>query len=124
MTKFIARQGDVLIVAVDEIPENAKKIGKVKKSLLVRGEGRNHGHFVTTDDEDGVMLMEAPENDKNIVNYLDVEEEANVAIEHLLIDTGVFTNEHNPIKIPANKYAIIQQQEFEPLSRSNVRVLD
>ena len=40
------RQGDVLIEAVGEIPKREKS----SETLLVRGEGRNHGHFIKSSD--------------------------------------------------------------------------
>ncbi len=50
------RQGDVLLEKLSSIPNRST----TNESLLVRGEGRNHGHFIKGDD---VEILIAEENE-------------------------------------------------------------
>ncbi len=104
------RQGDVLIELTHESTN-----GMVKKedSLLVRGEGRYHGHFATGDVT--VFL-----NDENI--YLSVHSEAK--IEHLHTETKEFTGEHQPITLAQGTYRVIRQREYNPYEKKIMLVQD
>lgn len=107
------RQGDVLIESVNTIPEGLKP---TKETLLVRGEGRNHGHFIKGD----VDILEVDPNDENITHYITVED---AELHHLLIDSGVMA-EHKPIKIPKGTYKVIRQREYNPYSKAIELVQD
>ena len=114
------RQGDVLIEEVKEVPPREE----VKDTLLVRGEGRNHGHFIAGKN---LIISKALENELSegggiITHYLDVQSEAD--LEHLLIDSGTWTHEHNPITIPPGKYRVIKQREYNPYSKAIRAVRD
>ncbi len=113
------RQGDVLIERVDEVP----LLDRCDDRLLVRGEGRNHGHFIIGE---GVDVYSSPANmDKNgafVTHFLDVKEES--VLEHLLIDVRAWTKEHDPIVIPPGKYKVIRQREYNPYARAIRMVKD
>jgi len=114
------RQGDVLLERVSDIPERQK----TRESLLVRGEGRNHGHFISGTSLD---ISEAEEGELTegggiITQYLEVREEAE--LKHLLIDSQIWTQEHAPILIPPGKYRVIKQREFNPYARAIRAVRD
>lgn len=114
------RQGDVLIEKMTKLPERLL----TKENLLVKGEGRNHGHFIKGEN---VEILKAEDGELApggglITQYLLVEKEA--ALEHLLIDSGKWTNEHAPILIPPGKYRVIKQREFNPYSKAIRAVRD
>jgi hypothetical protein len=111
------RQGDVLVELVERIP--CESI--IGETLLVRGEGRNHGHFIKGSDLD---IIEADENESDsfVTHYLDVRSEA--LLEHLLIDSATWTGEHAPIAIPPGKYRVIKQREYDPYARAIRAVRD
>ncbi|MEM9050691.1 MAG: hypothetical protein AAGC47_01460 [Bacteroidota bacterium] len=114
------RQGDVLLERVDSLPSRKE----TTESLLVRGEGRNHGHFIKGD---SIQILAAEEKELTegggiITQYLDLESEAE--LEHLLIDSGQWTQEHAPIIIPPGKYRVIKQREFNPYSKAIRAVRD
>lgn len=106
------RQGDVLIEAIDHTP-TGRKLNKKDKFLLVRGEGRNHGHFIEGD----VDVMECTDHEFE----LSVKEKAH--LKHLLIDSGIKA-EHNTISIPPGNYRVIQQREYNPYEKEIQKVQD
>jgi len=114
------RQGDVLLEKLNSLPERSN----TNQTLLVRGEGRNHGHFIKGE---AVEILNAEESELTdggglITQYLNVMEEA--ALEHLLIDSGEWTQEHAPITIPPGKYRVIKQREYNPYSKAIRAVKD
>ncbi|MFT6174621.1 MAG: hypothetical protein ACJAQ4_001054 [Cryomorphaceae bacterium] len=114
------RQGDVLLEKLNAIPERTR----TDDTLLVRGEGLNHGHFIKGE---AVEILNAEENELTgggglVTQYLDLKTEA--TLEHLLIDSGEWTQEHAPIIIPPGKYRVIKQREFNPYSRAIRAVKD
>jgi len=108
------RQGDVLIEEIREIPQSER----TAETLLVRGEGRNHGHFIRGNQ---VEIFQSNEKEKNtkgsiVTHYLDIRSEA--SLDHLLIDSGRFTSDHDSIIIPPGKYRVIRQREYNPYTRA------
>lgn len=104
------RQGDVLIERIDD---DIKLSQKTEETLLVRGEGRYHGHFATGD-------VTVYTDDGNL--YLEVHSQAQV--EHLHTETRSFTGEHHPISLPRGKYRIIRQREYNPYEKSIAFIQD
>lgn len=114
------RQGDVLLEKLNSLPER----DRTSETLLVRGEGRNHGHFIKGN---AVEILNAESNELTsggglVTQYLNIAEEA--SLEHLLIDSGEWTQEHNPILIPPGKYRVIKQREYNPYSKAIRAVRD
>lgn len=106
------RQGDVLIEAIEHT-QKGKKLNKENRYLLVRGEGRNHGHFIEGD----VDVLECTEHEFE----LSVKEESQ--LKHLLIDSGIKA-EHEAIVIPPGNYRVIQQREYNPYEKEIQKVQD
>jgi hypothetical protein len=104
------RQGDVLIERVERIGEGTS----TNERLLIRGEGRNHGHFITGD---SVKVFKV-EGDRfttgtaTLTHYIELTDTA--VLEHLHTDTKSNTNEHLPITIPPGTYKVIRQREYNP----------
>lgn len=88
----IMRQGDVLIVEVTEIPQEAKKTqeGTV---ILAYGEVTGHMHQIQNP---GAVMYAVNEN----LRFIKLEED--VELRH---------EEHSPIHLPSGNYQIIQQRE-------------
>ena len=105
------RQGDVLIEAIDTIPAGTKP---AKNKILALGETSGHGHIVTGKAE----VMEDAEGNL----FIDVPQEAKV--EHLLVASGNWTEEHHPIALEAGKYKVIQQREYDPHQDAIRNVVD
>lgn len=107
---FMVRQGDVALELIPSLPSNLKTR---KNPVLALGEVSGHGHIVF-----GAEVME--DSDGNL--FLTVEEEAE--LKHLLVASGVWTNEHHPVTLPAGKYRVIQQVQYDPYLKATERVLD
>lgn len=108
------RQGDVLIEAIESIPTKANK---VTSKMLAKGEHSNHGHMICGD-------VEVLEKDGNL--FIDVQD---ATLKHLLINsfqsgTETWTQEHTEIKLPAGKYKVIQQVEYDPYEQIIRQVQD
>lgn len=105
--RFIARQGDVLILVVtDKIPEEAKKVERDNgKIVLAYGEATGHTHAIVAK---GAILYAVNEN----LRMLQTEEAAELVHE-----------EHATINLPAKTtFQIIRQKTYTPAR--NVYVAD
>ena len=92
------RQGDVLIVPVNGIPEDAAILEKPdsrNRSVLMEGEATGHAHAVPFDDG---KIYRNPANDNRFL--------------HVVSNTTVRHEEHDPIDLPAGDYQIIRQREY------------
>ena len=95
------RQGDVLIVSVNEFPtEVQSKLEKVKNLHLAEGEVTGHFHCLVAD-------AIAAEHGNDI--YFETFSKANVT-----------HDEHATIPLPAGKYKKVQQVEYTPEAYRNV----
>ncbi len=103
-----------MVEEVNEIPE--RKL--TTETLLIRGEGRNHGHFIRGKNLDIYVSSEEERAPLGsiVTHYLDIQSEA--TLDHLLIDSGKFTSEHETIKIPPGRYRVIRQREYNPYTRA------
>ncbi len=108
------RQGDVLIERVNEIPnevKNALQPSKEPNKLLIRGESRNHGHYIKGEVE--TYVIPNPEIEKlNITHYLEIKEEA--SLEHINIDSKLWSKEHETLRLKPGIYRVIRQREYNP----------
>ncbi|MCA1750605.1 MAG: hypothetical protein ABR572_04865 [Cryomorphaceae bacterium] len=114
------RQGDVLIERIANLPQAPL----TTERLLVRGEGRNHGHFMTGE---AVEITKADDDTFTegggiVTHYLNVHESC--TLEHLLIDSTEWTGEHAAIEIPPGTYRVIRQREFDPYAKAIRAVKD
>jgi hypothetical protein len=109
--KMQLRQGDVLIERVNEIEKNATP---TPETLLVRGEGRYHGHFITGEAE----VFENPDFgvENTTSHFLNIEQEA--VLKHLNTETKKPTQEHGDVTLKPGKYRVIRQREFNPYARA------
>ena len=99
MTKTY-RQGDVLLVAVATIPEEAKdRVSRVGNRLvLAEGEATGHAHAVKSR---GAVLFRDPKLNRV---FLQVTGQG-VALEH---------DEHSPITLAPGAYEVVRQVEYTP----------
>ena len=107
MNNLVLRQGDVLLIAVDSIPEGAKAQKRQgKKVILALGEVTGHHHrfeFVNTDFND-VKLYHVGN-----ARYLEVKQPAELLHE-----------EHSTVNVPAGKYLLPTQVEYTPAALQQV----
>jgi hypothetical protein len=93
------RQGDVLIVPVDELPgglvPGPRDGGRL---VLARGEATGHAHVITGPE---VALYAAPDD----IDRLFVEIVGRARVVH---------EEHAAITVPAGRYRVVRQREYTP----------
>jgi hypothetical protein len=99
--KNVFRQGDVLLIAVDEIPADAKPVKRTgKKVILALGEATGHHHrFEFLDTSYNVKLHVVHGG----ARYLSVDAPAELLHE-----------EHSTVHVPAGKYLLPTQVEYTP----------
>lgn len=98
------RQGDVLIVAVDAIPNNATEVPRTDRGVvLAEGEVTGHAHRIPSRS----AMLYRTEND---ARYLRVEGTSGgkreaVSLQH---------EEHSPVTLPPGNYRISLHREYQP----------
>lgn len=99
------RQGDVLIIPVDSIPEKTtrEKMDKRKRYVLAEGEATGHAHAVRG--KDAVLVMAADGR-----RFLSV-----------MNPTQVRHEEHGAIDLAPGHYEVIRQVEYSP---SEIRTVE
>jgi len=107
----IYRQGDVLVVALDEFPKGVdsskmKKYNHADQLVLAYGETTGHHHTVVGNSKVAEALKE--EYGEDIFFELDKPS----ALTH---------DEHDTVELPAGKYQKVQQQEYSPDAYRDVR---
>jgi len=86
------RQGDLLIVKVKGIPEDAVK---AKSRVLAEGEATGHMHeldFGEVYEKDGVLYFKVPKGETATLNH----------------------QEHGAMTFETGEYKVIKQREYEP----------
>ena len=94
------RQGDVLLVKVDEPPADARTVPRDGRGrfVLAEGEATGHAHVVAGPEAQLVTQEQADEL------YLLVHGDE-VVVEH---------DEHDAIHLPPGSYRVIRQREYAP----------
>lgn len=105
------RQGDVLLIKVNNIPKNVKVIND---KIIAHGESSNHCHRVTDNidvlEYDGELFLQVNEKGK---------------LEHVLVSNpDTWTQEHNPIELEKGYYKVIKQVEYDPYEKHIRNVMD
>ena len=95
--KQIYRQGDVYIIAVDEFE---KPVQEKKSIVLAEGEATGHKHVLAGDRVESKILVHYDGQ-----WWIDVR--GGAVVTH---------QEHAPITLPAGKYAVRIQREYDPVS--------
>jgi hypothetical protein len=124
---YVARQGDVNIFRVEEMPENLKPIeGKVLQQSETTG---HHHHFKK--DAPVRLFEEGTVNKSNTITpdtgkYFVVDEDTLLyhgkGFEPMPSKTK--TGDHDAINLPAGNYKIVITQEFDYSTRTARRVID
>lgn len=92
------RQGDVLIIPVDELPTNAKPATRENgRVILAHGEATGHAHAIMDSD---VELYETADTADRWLRVRSV--------------ATVIHDEHAPIALPKGNYIVRRQVEYTP----------
>jgi hypothetical protein len=93
------RQGDVLLVAVPAIPQDARPLPRDQgRIVLAFGEATGHAHAIA---DPQATLMETEFQER----FLQVLREGGVLLHH---------EEHAPILLPQGAYQVRRQREYAP----------
>jgi hypothetical protein len=101
VAKDMARQGDILFVRVDKLPQDLKK---AKDQTVALGEVTGHSHRIA--EAAGVAVLENEAGDK----FVTVADKADVVHQ-----------EHGPIALGPGDWQAIRQQEYTPKEPVKVR---
>lgn len=95
------RQGDVALIAVKEIPDGATEApAKGRKVILALGEATGHHHrFEFLDVSQNVKLYTTAGGARYV---------------HVTQPAELLHEEHSTVNIPAGKYLLPQQVEYQP----------
>jgi hypothetical protein len=96
MTAYMARQGDVLLVEVDDELPHGCVIADFDDGyvILARGEATGHAHRI---ESPAAALYRAPDG----AWYLRADE-----------STALVHEEHDPIPVPPGTYRVVRQREY------------
>lgn len=98
---FLARQGDVMIMGVDEIPEGLEKIKPgVRGYVLAEGEATGHAHTLN-EVQFAQMWKGSQEEDPDL--FLKTDKACTVVHE-----------EHGTINLPEGTFLVRRQREYSP----------
>ena len=89
------RQGDVLLIEVDEIPEAATAEPRSGRIVLAEGEATGHAHAIHERDARTFTYRDQ--------RYLLTRSKAQLVHE-----------EHGPIEVPSGTWRVVIQREYEP----------
>jgi len=115
--KTVARQGDVMLVRIDELPANLKpaKRDKIGRVVLAYGEHSGHAHTIR---DPHVMSLSMAGSDE--VDFIEVGGSGPATLNHEY-ESGKLA-EHLPITLPPGAYKVVRQVEYSP--QAIVRVVD
>lgn len=106
----LIRQGDVLLVPVDGVPEGARRLMGARALVLAEGEATGHAHVI-------VPHHGAPQ--------AWVASSRNGALQRFVVVTGPETallrhEEHDPLELAPGTYEVRRQREYVPPTRSRI----
>lgn len=99
-TASMYRQGDVLLITVEDVPADAKKLPRNKRGVVVLAEGEVTGHAHRIPHRTASLYRS--ESD---ARFLRVMGPAPVALQH---------EEHTAIEIPPGNYQVVIHHEYSP----------
>lgn len=94
------RQGDVLIMRIDEMPQGAVKAKPQTRVTLAHGEVTGHAHVLCAD---GAAILPYTVQDRTDELFFE-----------LMTDAFVRHEEHAPVALAAGTYRVILQREYTP----------
>ena len=104
--QFTARQGDVIILATNKIPKDAKPVARDNgRIVLAYGEVTGHAHLIDSD----TALFLATDLDEMADRFLRVEKQCQVV-----------HDEHDTVTLPPGDYVVRRQREYAPEAIRNV----
>jgi len=101
---ILRRQGDLLFKPVRFIPQSNSQ--KIDGDVVAHGEN-GHQHKA----KGGLVQLYAELEDPNQISYIDVKQKT--VMEH---------EEHNKIDLPAGKYVVVHEREYDPFAEEGQKI--
>lgn len=98
------RQGDVLVVHIDSIPEGAQLEESKDRIVLAHGEVTGHAHVIDAHEAQS-FRTKAP------VKVYDFQAERFLRVQ---VNALLKHEEHDTIRLPPGDYAVMRQREYLP----------
>ena len=93
------RQGDVLVVRIDDVPDDATAVPRdAGRLVLAYGEATGHAHAVVSDEAELVTTEHA--DDLFLRVYGD--------------EVELLHEEHDTVRLPRGDYRVVRQREYTP----------
>lgn len=114
--KALRRQGDILFRPVSVIPQFAEKM---EGNIVAHGES---GNLHQT--EGGLVQLFRKKNDPTDLFSPRQQNEDPLQVDYLEVhqDTVLVHEEHNTIPIPAGKYAVVHEREYDPFQEEGQKI--
>lgn len=114
-----ARQGDVMLVRVDKLPDGLipTKRDQIGRIVLAHGERSGHGHAIRDKGVCGFRLASTTDDPTGVsggVDYIEVGGSGPATLNHEY-ESGQMA-EHEPINLPPGIYKVALQREYTPLA--------
>ena len=115
-SKTLRRQGDILFRPIQSFPNSMKEM---EGNIVAHGESGNLHQtkggsvqlYQLKNDPTDLFSPKAQINDPLQVDYLEVHQ-----------DTVLMHEEHNKIDLPAGKYAVVHEREFDPFAEEGQQI--
>lgn len=98
MKTKLYRQGDVLVIPIDQIP-NKESLKVTRRCTLALGEVTGHHHTISSG------AVGYANDEKSLAQYVEVTDSAGGALTH---------QEHDTIVLPEGSYKVVGQVEYTP----------
>lgn len=120
-----ARQGDVMLVRVDELPEGLVPANRDQhgRLTLAYGESSGHAHSIRDPHVCGFRMAGAEDDPTGVwggVDYIEVGGSGAATLSHEYASGQMA--EHHPVTLPPGVYQVVLQSEYLP--EAIVRVAD
>ena len=111
------RQGDVVLVRIDTLPEGLipTKRDKHDRIVLAHGEKSGHGHAIRDKSVCGFRLASTGDDPTGVsggVDYIEVGGSSPATLAHEYASGAMA--EHHPITLPPGVYRVALQREYSP----------
>lgn len=112
-----ARQGDVMLIRIDKLPDGliATKRDKLGRIVLAHSEKSGHGHAIRDKSVCGFRLASTTDDPTGVsggVDYIEVGGSSTATLNHEY-ESGKMA-EHEPIGLPPGVYKVALQREYTP----------
>jgi hypothetical protein len=115
MSSFHVRQGDVLLLRIDDAPVRGKRIARdAGRIVLAYGEITGHAHAIASRD---AALYELPVDTSSEADAVWQQAQRLLTVRR---PVKLQHEEHATIRLPAGNYRVIRQREYSPEAIRNV----